>query len=142
MNISKKYAPGLIFITVALTFGITAAFNYKFGTAQRPGAALFPIAVSVLLFLVGLASIATSATKELAYLDLKALAIIVAGLVSFAVCTAYINMAVGIAAMVYVTSFAIKEQTPKYQNLKIIAVLLIVAAAFKYALGMNLPLWK
>ena len=142
MKISKKYGPGIIFIVVALVFGINAVASYKFGDLLKPGPALFPAVVSTILFIAGLISISTTATKEVAYLDVRALLIIVAGLLSFAIGTVYINMAVGIAALVYITSYAIKEQMPKYQNIKIVTVLIAAAAVFKYALGMSIPLWK
>jgi hypothetical protein len=144
MKISKKYGPGAIFIAVSLVFGIGAITNHSFGQFSKPGPALFPVLLSVLLFLIGVVSIATTIKTDPfpAYLDLHALAMVVAGLVAFALCASFINMAVGIAALVFVTSFAVKEKIPKFQNVKVIAVLIAAAVFFKYVLGLNIPLWK
>ena len=144
MKLSKNYGPGVVFISISAAFGLGSVINYPFGSFAKPGPGLFPIVVSTLLFIIGCISIAVNMKKDAdsAFVDLKALSLIVAGLLAFALCTTYINMAAGIITLVFVTSFAIKEQTPKYQNLKIIVVLLIAASAFKYGLGLNLPLWK
>lgn len=142
MNISKKYAPGLLFVSAALMFGIDAALNYKLGTFKKPGPGFFPVLVSIFLFLTGIVSIVTTTAKEFAYIDVKALLIIVTSLLSFALFTAFVNMTAGIVALVLISSLANKEQLPRYQSIKIIAVLILVAAGFKYALGMNIQLWN
>ena len=70
----------------------------------------------------------------------KNISVILASLCGFALVSHFVNMTLGILAMVFIASIA----APSYswrRNLKIAAGLLAIAFAFQKLLGFNLPLY-
>lgn len=58
-QIDADFVSGLVFLAISVAFGILAA-GYGFGTALRLGAGVFPLAVSVLLAIIGIALVLQS----------------------------------------------------------------------------------
>lgn len=138
---NKSIGTGVAFIAIAVLFGLNA-LHYTLGTIDQPGPGFFPLAVSVFLFLLGVSvSIRGSAEAgEPVPYKFKNILIISAGLLGFAVATEWLGMIAGIFVLVFVSSLA---ATGKYQAGRagmIGLVLVAIAFAFKYLLGLNLPL--
>ena len=131
---------GVLFVTFAVIFGANS-FRYALGTIDQPGPAMFPLSVSIFLLVLGIMSIATGSMGPAEPLDfkLKNIAIISSSLLSFALVTDYINMTAGIVVLISIASFSASSYSIS-RVVKIIIGLILVAYAFKYILGLNLPL--
>lgn len=137
----KNVLISILFIVIALGFGIPA-MQYNVGTIGNPGPGLFPLGVSALLFIIGVISYIDSKLEDSDYVNfnLKNISIITVALVLFALATDYINMSVGIVTLVAVASLS--ATTYSYSRvIKISIGLIAIATAFKYLLGLNLPLF-
>ena len=137
----RNLVRGLFLIAISLAFGLTS-LRYPIGQFSRAGPGLFPLMVSSLLFLIGLATVVRSRFVERAHLNfnLKNIALILLSLCGFAVISLYLNMIVGIVFMVFCASMAGTSYSVM-RNLKISAGLIAVAFAFQKLLGLNLPLY-
>ena len=128
-------------MAISLTFGLEAA-RYPAGSFSRPGAGMFPLMVSGLLFLIGVTTVVRSRFVERAHLDfsLKNISLILLSLCGFALVSEHLNMIAGIVFMVFCATFAGSSYSV-VRNLKICAGLIAVALAFQKLLGFNLPLY-
>jgi len=137
----RNLVRGLFLIAISLAFGLTS-LRYPIGQFSRAGPGLFPLMVSSLLFLIGLATVVRSRFVERAQLNvnLRNIALIVLSLCGLAVISLYLNMIVGIVFMVFCASMAGTSYSVM-RNLKISAGLIAVAFAFQKLLGLNLPLY-
>ena len=132
---------GVFLIAIALGFGLQS-LHYSIGSFARAGPALFPLMISSMLLLLGIASVVQSfrARREEMNFNFQNIAIIIASLCGFALISRYVNMILGIVFLVFVSSLA----APSYsivRNLKIAAGLIAVAFAFQKFLGLQLPLY-
>ena len=136
---NKKIVTGIIFITIALTFGL-GSLNYRIGTLDDLGPALFPLMVSGALGILGLVMLFRGylGTYQLVEFKLKNITVITTSLVIFAVVSEYVNMLVAIAALVLLS--ALSTEFSWLRVAKLVAGLIAVAYVFKYPLGVNLPL--
>ena len=128
-------------MAISLTFGLEAA-RYPTGSFGRPGAGMFPLMVSGLLFLIGVTTVVRSRFVERVGLDFsfRNISLILLSLCGFALVSLYLNMIAGIVFMVFCASFAGSSYSV-VRNLKICAGLIAVALAFQKLLGFNLPLY-
>jgi len=131
---------GVFLTLIALVFGLTS-MSYKIGDFSRAGPALFPLMMSGMLLLIGIAAIIRSqfVPPEPVDYQFKNIALILLSLVGFALISEHVNMILGIFFLVFCSSYAGQTQSP-IRSLKIVAGLVGVALAFKYGLHLNLPL--
>ena len=131
---------GLFLTAISLMFGLTS-MTYSIGKLGKAGPGMFPLIVSGMLFMIGLATIIGSRYKPPVPIDynFKNLALVLIGLCGFALLSHYVNMIAAIIFLVFSTAYAAKSFTV-VRNLKIAAVLIAIGFAFKYLLGLNLPL--
>jgi len=131
---------GLLLAAVALAFGL-GAFRYPIGEFSRAGPGLFPLVISGILMVIAIVSIVRSRFVERVPLDfsIRNIVIIMVALCGFALVSQYVNMVLGIAFMVFVSTIA-GDSYSWQRNLKISIALIVVAYAFHYLLGLNLPL--
>jgi hypothetical protein len=139
--IDRSLARGLALIAIALAFGLEA-LRYPIGRLSQSGPGLFPLMVSGLLLLIGVSVVVRSRFVARVPLDfnVKNIGIILVSLCAFALVSTLVNMTLGIAALVFIASFAGKSYSLT-RNLQITAGLLLVAFAFQKLLGFNLPLY-
>lgn len=132
---------GLFLVTVALLFGLPA-FRYPIGDFSRAGPGLFPLMVSTLLLLIGIATVIRSRFVQHHRMELnwRNISLVLGGLCAFSLVSHFVNMILGIAAMVFLVSFAGKTYSV-VRNLKIVVGLVLIAFAFQKFLGVNLPLY-
>lgn len=140
MNDRNLYR-GLFITAIALGFGV-GAFQYPIGRFDRAGPGLFPLLVSSLLLLVGLATIVRSRFVERVPMEFNGrnIAIILVSLCGFAFLSKHVNMIAGIVFMVFFAAWAGRDYSV-VRNLKISVGLVLVALAFQKLLGFNLPLY-
>jgi hypothetical protein len=137
----RNLVRGLFLVAISLVFGI-GALQYRLGHFDRAGPGLFPLLVSSLLLLIGIATIVRSRFLERVPLvfNFRNIAIILASLCGFAFVSEHFKMIAGIVFMVFCASFAGTSYSV-VRNLKISAGLVAVALAFQKLLGFNLPLY-
>lgn len=128
-------------MTIALVFGL-GSLSYQIGHFSRSGPGLFPLMVSGLLLLIGVASVVRARFVKPVPLNynMKNIALVLMGLCGFALLSAHINMIAGIVFLVFCVSFAATSYSV-VRNLKITAGLVAIAFAFRYLLGLQLPLF-
>jgi hypothetical protein len=138
----RNLARGMFLVAIALLFGVVAAFNYPVGDFARAGPGLFPILVSCLLLLVGIATMIRSHFTEKTPLtfSMRNIGLILASLCAFALVSEFVNMTAGIVTMVFVATVAGSNYSV-LRNAKISVGLVIIAFIFAKFLGMNLPLY-
>ena len=129
-------------MAISLAFGLQA-LRYPIGQFSHAGPGLFPLMVSSMLFLVGVATVVRSRFTERAKLEfnIKNIALILGSLAGFAFISAHVNMIAGIVFMVFCSAFAGTSTYSVVRNLKIAAGLVLMALAFQKLLGLNLPLY-
>ena len=137
----RNIVRGVFLLAISLAFGLQS-LRYSTGQLGKPGAGLFPLLVSSLLFLIGLITVVRSRFVERVGLDfnLKNIALVLLSLAGFAVLSEHVNMLAGIAFLVFCSAFAGTSYSV-VRNLKITAGLMAVALAFQKLLGLNLPLY-
>lgn len=139
--IDRNLARGLFLIAISLTFGITS-MTYPVGDFSRAGPGLFPLLVSFLLLLVGVATVVRSRFTQAVplHFPLKNISLVLGSLCGFALASHFINMTAGIVVLVFVSTLAGRDYSWK-RNAKLAAGLLLVALAFWKLLGLQLPLY-
>ena len=139
--IDRNLTRGLFLGALSLSFGI-ASMRYNVGSLSRAGPGLFPLIVSGLLFVVAVLTLVRARFVPRMPLDftLRNIGLLLSALCAFALISKFINMTVGIAAMVFVAGCAGTSSYSIVRNLKIAAGLIAVAFAFQKLLGLNLPL--
>ncbi|MEO7252781.1 MAG: tripartite tricarboxylate transporter TctB family protein [Casimicrobium sp.] len=138
---NRNFVRGLLLMAIALLFG-GIALTYPLGQLSRAGPGLVPLIVSCLLFFVGAISVVRShfvAPVPLDY-NLKNMFLVLLGLAGFALISEHINMLLGIVFLVFCSTLAGTSYSV-IRNVKISAGLIAVAFAFKYLLGLQLPLY-
>ena len=132
---------GLFLMAIALAFGITS-LTYNIGEFSRAGPGLFPLVVSVLLLVIGIATVVRSRFVARVPIDysIKNIALVLGSLCGFVIVSEHVNMILGIAFLVFCSSYAGKSPSWK-RSLKITAGLVVVAFMFRNLLGLNLPLY-
>jgi hypothetical protein len=137
----RNLLKGIFLIAISLAFGL-GALRYSIGSVERAGPGLFPLLVSSLLFLLGLAIVVRSRFGKRAPIDfnLKNIAVIMASLAGFALLSQYVNMIVGIVFLVFCATVAGTNYSV-VRNIKVAAVLIAIGFAFQKLLGLQLPLY-
>lgn len=128
-------------MALAVGFGLPSV-NYSLGSLGRAGPGMFPFIVSCMLFVVGVITVVRARLVKPVPLNFQVrnISIILGSLCGFALLSHYLNMIVGIVFMVFCSGFASTTYSVA-RNLKIAAVLVLIALAFQKLLGVNLPLY-
>ena len=139
--IERNTAQGLFLILISLFFGLQS-LRYSMGQIESAGPGMFPLVVSILLLVVGVATVirARFARRAPLHINLKNIAIILGSLVIFTAVSQFVNMICGIVVMVFCASVA----APKYsviRNAQIAVALVAIALVFQKLLGLELPLY-
>jgi Tripartite tricarboxylate transporter TctB family len=137
----RNVLKGLFLMAIALAFGL-GSLKYPIGKLERAGPGFFPMMVSSILFLLGLAMLIRSRYMDRVPMvfNMKNLVVIMMSLVGFALLSKYVNMIVGITFLVFVSTFAGKTYSWK-RNALVTLFLVGVAFIFQKGLGLQLPLY-
>ncbi|KPF69392.1 tripartite tricarboxylate transporter TctB [beta proteobacterium AAP99] len=136
-----KFVRGVVLMVIATLFGV-ASLRFPLGTVGRAGPGLFPLIISVMLALIGLAMLVQSRLQAPEPLDFKLrnIGFVIASLVGFTLIARYVALLPAIVFLVFVASLAGADYSVK-RNLKISAALIVIAFGFRYGLGLQLTLW-
>ncbi|URI08522.1 tripartite tricarboxylate transporter TctB family protein [Aquincola tertiaricarbonis] len=139
---NQNTARGLFLAAIALAFGGGALLHFPIGTFSRAGAGLFPLMISSLLLLIAVAMLVRARLVPPVPMDFnfRNIALIMASLGGMALASLYLDMAVGIVVMVFISAFAGTTYSIK-RNAIVSASLILVAFGFQQLLGLNLPLF-
>jgi len=131
---------GVFLIVISLLFGLTA-MTYSIGKFGKAGPGMFPLLVSSMLLVIGIVTVIGAHYKPPAPIsyNFKNIALVLLGLCGFALISQYLNMILGVLFLVFTTAYAASSFTV-VRNLQISACLVAIGFAFKYLLGLNLPL--
>jgi hypothetical protein len=137
----RNVLKGLFLMAIALAFGL-GSLKYPVGKLERAGPGFFPLLVSSILFLLGLAMLVRSRFMERVPMvfNMRNIAIIMASLIGFALLSRFINMIVGITFLVFISTLAGKSYSWK-RNAMVSASLIAIAFIFQKGLGLKLPLY-
>ena len=132
---------GFVLMALAVGFGLPSV-SYSLGSLGRAGPGMFPFIVSCMLFVIGVITVVRARLVKPVPLNFQVrnISIIPGSLCGFALLSHYLNMIVGIVFMVFCSGFASTTYSVA-RNLKIAAVLVLIALAFQKLLGVNLPLY-
>jgi len=138
---NRNLVKGVFLLAISLAFGL-GSLRYPMGSFARAGPGLFPLLVSSLLFLVGLAVVVRALLSERTSMTFnpRNIGLVLASLVGFALLSEYLNMIAGIVFMVFCATLAGTSYSV-VRNLKIAGVLIAVAFMFQKFLGLQLPLY-
>ncbi len=137
----RNLLKGLFLVAISVVFGL-GSFRYPMGDFARAGPGLFPLLVSCLLCVLGVAAVARSLLTERIPLRFnpRNIALILASLCGFALISEHVNMIAGIVFMVFCASLA-GSSFSVARSLKIAGGLIVVALIFERLLGLQLPLY-
>ncbi len=138
---NRNLVKGIFLIAISLAFGL-GSLRYPIGQLARAGPGLFPLLVSSLLFLVGVAIVVRALLTEHTPIAFTArnIALVLTSLIGFALISKHLNMILGILFMVFCATLAGTSYSV-VRNLKIAGVLIAVAFGFEKLLGLQLPLY-
>jgi Tripartite tricarboxylate transporter TctB family len=135
---NQHLARGILLSIIALAFGL-GALRYSLGSLVHAGPGLFPLLLSIVLFLLALVTIVQSRFLEAEplYFNVKNIVLIMVALGGFVVLSKYVAMIAGIAFLVFVASLAGSSHSWK-RSLQVTLALIVVAFLFQKFLGLNL----
>ena len=138
---NRNFVRGLVLMAIAVLFGLVAYLHYPIGHFSRGGPGLFPFMISCILFVIGALTVVRSHFVPPAPMNhsVKNIALVLTGLAGFALISEHLDMIPGIVFLVFVATAAGTSYSV-VRNVKISVGLIAVAYAFKYVLGLNLPL--
>lgn len=140
----KDVASGLMFIGVG-TICLFLMGGFEFGTSARPGPGFFPIVLSVLLIVIGVAVSGWGLLRQagpLAEIAPRPLILITSAVCIFALCIEPFGLVPSIILATFIATFA----RPNYGLLQrsLLAVSLAAVSAILFVVALNLPiaLWS
>src|SRR5690242_10768277 len=145
MNVtrSKDFWAGIMFLAFA-AIAVLAAHAYTLGTPGRMGPGYFPMALGILLGLLGLLIAGRSVLAASDPIDgfaLWPLTLITAAVCLFGLMIERLGLVISLAAVVAVSALASRE----FRSLEIAALAVTLAVfslgVFVYALRLPLPVW-
>jgi hypothetical protein len=139
---NRNLARGLFLMAVALAFGLQALLHYPIGQFSHAGPGLFPFMVSCILLVIGIATVVRAFFVERVVMPthFRNIVIVLGSLCGFALVSLFVNMIAGIIVLVFVSTIAGTSYS-WLRNAKIAAVLIGIALALQYFLGLSLPLY-
>ncbi len=137
----RNVLKGLFLMLIALAFGL-GSLKYPVGKLERAGPGFFPLMVSSILFVLGLAMLIRSRFMQRVPMvfNFRNITIIMVSLIGFALISRFANMILGITFMVFVSTLAGSSYS-WVRNCLISAALIAIAFIFVKGLGLQLPLY-
>jgi hypothetical protein len=145
MNIraSKDFWAGLMFLSFAAV-AVMAARGYSMGTAGRMGPGYFPMALGLVLGLLGLLIIARSViagSGAVSALQLRPLLVLAGAVVLFGLLIERAGLVVTLAVVVAASAVASRDSRPLEVAALAAALAAFSVGIFVYALRLPLSIW-
>jgi hypothetical protein len=138
---TKDFWTGLIFIAFGLGF-LLIAQGYPLGTARRMGPAYFPMILSVVLILIGIAATVRSFIGQGAPIGtfaLRGLALVASGTVLFGLLVRDAGLVAAVLALTIISAYASVRFTWRAAGLLAAGLAIFCVAVFVYGLGLSIP---
>ncbi|TFZ04349.1 tripartite tricarboxylate transporter TctB family protein [Ramlibacter rhizophilus] len=141
----KDFAAGVIYIVAGAAFAI-GALNYRIGEAARMGPGWFPLAVGILLVLVGIATAVSGLTRGAAVerirgVHLSTLFWILGSVVLFGLLLQPLGLVGALLVLILVSSKASHEFTWLGALLNAAFLIAFSLGVFIWGIDMLIPLW-
>lgn len=136
--LSQSLTRGLLLAGIAIPFGI-GALRMPVGELSDPGPGLLPLITSVILLVLAITIIVQSFIHEAPpiFLNPMNISIIILAMLGFAVITNYVNMALAVVWLVFVSTIAGTDYS-WMRNVKLSASLIVIGFLFERTFGLNL----
>jgi len=146
VNVNRKdLAAGTVFLAVGLIYGITAIQTLPVGTALRMGPGYFPIVLSGLTALIGLAVIAKSfVSREVGTLGAfpwRAAVALTSAVVFFAVFIRDLGLLPSVFGAMVIAAFANSRLTLRETVAAAVALSVFCTIVFAYGVGLAIPIF-
>lgn len=141
MLISKNFVSGLVFVATAVIFGLTS-IGYDLGTTARVGPGMFPLILSAVLGVLGIAVMASGLRADavaFGSLPWRAIALIVASPLVFVGSIGFLGLVPAAALLAFIGSFASRTMTPRRAALCAVGLAAAVWLIFTIGLGIPIP---
>jgi hypothetical protein len=139
----KYFWSGAMFLCFAAV-GLYVSRNYAMGSSGEMGPRYFPLLLGVLLGAIGLLLIARSlinGDEPIEDWGLRALLLVVVGVVLFGLCIQPLGLVLSVAITVVVVAFAGRGSNAIEIGLLAAALVILSAGIFHFALQLPLALW-
>jgi hypothetical protein len=136
---NRNLIRGIFLMAVSLVFGL-GSFRYSIGALGHAGPGLFPLLVSSVLFIMGLATAVRAFFVDPIRIPMqfRSVTIVLVSLIGYAFISTYAGMLVGTVFMTFCSGFG---GVFSWKRSTIISVgLILIALALQYGLGLNMPL--
>ena len=145
MNANRKdQAAGILLAALALFFCVYAIRTLPMGSSFQMGPGYFPIVLSILLGLLGAATVMGSigqATSRFGTVSLRGVALITLASVSFALIIPRFGLVPAVTIAVLLSAFSSRRMTIKLALLLAFGLTLFCAVIFRYALDLPVQLF-
>lgn len=143
---SRDFYGGLLMILIGAGAGVTAA-HYPIGTLADMGPGFYPLAIGILLALVGLAiaiagGLSQGASGPRRKIDRRGGFCIIAGTLAFAVLGVYGGLVPATFAIVFISALGDRNNSLLQAFLLAAAMVVIAVLVFWWALQVQLPLFN
>jgi len=134
---------GGLAITALGIFAAIYAQKYEFGDLNRMGPGYFPVALGVVLALLGLLIAIPAFMRQGDPIEVrwKTFALVLGSIAAFALTLKVLGLILATALAVMISSLADNETRWKGRILLVIGVAAVTYLVFGFALGMVLPAW-
>jgi hypothetical protein len=134
---------GGLALTALGVFAAVHAQTYEFGSLTRMGAGYFPVALGVILALLGLliAVPAFFRRGQPIRIEWKTFVLVMAGIVAFALTLKVLGLVLATALSVIISSLADRDTRWKGRIFLAIGVSAVTYVVFSLGLSMVLPIW-
>ncbi|MBS3997745.1 MAG: tripartite tricarboxylate transporter TctB family protein [Hydrogenophaga sp.] len=134
---------GGLALTALGVFAAVHAQTYEFGSLTRMGAGYFPVALGVILALLGLliAVPAFFRRGQPIRVEWKTFALVMGGIVAFALTLKVLGLVLATALSVVISSLADRDTRWKGRIFLAIGVAAVTYVVFSMGLSMVLPIW-
>ncbi|MFL5087846.1 MAG: tripartite tricarboxylate transporter TctB family protein [Xanthobacteraceae bacterium] len=145
MNIraSKDFWAGIMFLSFAAV-AVLAARGYSMGTAGRMGPGYFPMALGLVLGLLGLLIIARSVVAgsgAISGLQLRPLLVLAGAVLTFGLLIERLGLVITLVVVVAASAVASRESRPLEVAALAATLTAFSVGIFVYALRLPLPVW-
>ncbi|MFO1188596.1 MAG: tripartite tricarboxylate transporter TctB family protein [Alphaproteobacteria bacterium] len=146
MNVNRKdLAAGTIFLGIGLIYGIMAVRDLPMGTAFKMGPGYFPIVLSGLTALIGLAVIAKSFVSRdigpLGAFPWRAAAALTSAVVFFAVFIRDLGLLPSVFGSMVIAAFANPRLTLQETIVAAVVLSFFCTIIFAYGVGLAIPIF-
>ena len=141
----KDFWSGVMFIAFGAFFALLG-LQYKFGTAAQMGPAYFPMVLSIILIMLGVAILLSSffskgIEKTLDGLNWGKLLLILCSVLLFSLLLKPLGLVLSLFVLIVVSSCASYEFKLMSSIINALVIIALCLSIFVWALNLPLPLW-